>query len=351
MNISRNNYETYLIDYLDGKLNPVEISEVLLFLEQNPDIRAEMEGLEFSLCETDDDTPALDTSFLEKPVYPEVKKDYEPLLVAELEGDLTNAERISLEQAKQLYPELNDDARIFALTRLTSDAVVFPGKKELLRPVVIPLYKQTWLRVAAAALMIGFAGVSAIVFRISTPADQLATVTAPAHEKEDNKNVSHQPLADLVEQGQNARMIENTQVHDKITGNNTVPVAHTHLVEAVVARKTMAEVMMPKNAEIGNGELALSVPEMGPATYSYNKQSPLAQKPQPEFTDIKDLAIRQLEKQKDKLLGKTEDGKTPNLLDALNKATGDNVKIDKNEVGKIKRFEIAGLGFEWSQTR
>ena len=46
MEINKHNYEIVLIDYLDGKLNPLEVAELLLFLEQHPDIKAEFEGLE-----------------------------------------------------------------------------------------------------------------------------------------------------------------------------------------------------------------------------------------------------------------------------------------------------------------
>ena len=38
MNIDKSNYEVYLIDYLDGKLTANEVSEVLLFLENNQDL-------------------------------------------------------------------------------------------------------------------------------------------------------------------------------------------------------------------------------------------------------------------------------------------------------------------------
>ena len=34
MSINKNNYETFLIDYLDGKLTANEVSEVLLFLDR-----------------------------------------------------------------------------------------------------------------------------------------------------------------------------------------------------------------------------------------------------------------------------------------------------------------------------
>jgi hypothetical protein len=57
MSINRNNYETYLIDYLDGTLHPNEVAEVLLFLEQHADIKQEFEAMGGVVL------PAIETSF------------------------------------------------------------------------------------------------------------------------------------------------------------------------------------------------------------------------------------------------------------------------------------------------
>ena len=40
--ITTSNYEAFVISYLDGSLDPVEVAELLLFLEQHPDIREEV---------------------------------------------------------------------------------------------------------------------------------------------------------------------------------------------------------------------------------------------------------------------------------------------------------------------
>jgi hypothetical protein len=45
MEIDINNYESVLIDYFDGNLNALEVAEVLLFLEQHPEIKNEFEAL------------------------------------------------------------------------------------------------------------------------------------------------------------------------------------------------------------------------------------------------------------------------------------------------------------------
>ncbi len=46
MKLDRTTYELFIIDYLEGQLDAIQVSELLLFLEQNPDLKAEIEGIE-----------------------------------------------------------------------------------------------------------------------------------------------------------------------------------------------------------------------------------------------------------------------------------------------------------------
>ena len=50
MKINRNNYEMYFIDYLDGVLSPDLVSELLLFLDENPDLKEELSDLDALRC-------------------------------------------------------------------------------------------------------------------------------------------------------------------------------------------------------------------------------------------------------------------------------------------------------------
>ena len=43
MKVNRNNYEVWMIDYFDGKLNASEIADLMAFIEVHEDIREEFE--------------------------------------------------------------------------------------------------------------------------------------------------------------------------------------------------------------------------------------------------------------------------------------------------------------------
>jgi hypothetical protein len=46
MNINRENYEAYLLDYFEKELDPATVAELMLFLELNPDLKADFEEFE-----------------------------------------------------------------------------------------------------------------------------------------------------------------------------------------------------------------------------------------------------------------------------------------------------------------
>ena len=53
MKISKNNYESFFIDYLDGNLSDSQIREIEAFLMNHDDLREEFEGLEKILLKPD----------------------------------------------------------------------------------------------------------------------------------------------------------------------------------------------------------------------------------------------------------------------------------------------------------
>ena len=44
--ITKNNYEAYMLDYVEEKLSPELTNELMLFLENNPEIKMEIEKSE-----------------------------------------------------------------------------------------------------------------------------------------------------------------------------------------------------------------------------------------------------------------------------------------------------------------
>ncbi len=52
--IDINNYEAYLLDHLEGNLSPADTEALMAFLDQHPDLKAEVEGLQLPYLEPDE---------------------------------------------------------------------------------------------------------------------------------------------------------------------------------------------------------------------------------------------------------------------------------------------------------
>lgn len=133
MEINRNNYELYMIDYLDAKLSNEHQAKLMLFLAENPDLQAEFDLLQHSIIA--DDAHPIPFAFKE-----ELKKQeciqvsqYDELLVAKLEGDLDHIELAKLDAEMHVYPELQTSFEQFQKTKLSVEETIVFGHKSSLK--------------------------------------------------------------------------------------------------------------------------------------------------------------------------------------------------------------------------
>lgn len=136
MKINRDNYEIFMIDYLDGKLSQSQVDELMLFLDENPDIKDEVDGLE-AVLPSEAEEPAV---FQDKAALKHVdaesgnisRDNCETWFIAAVEGTLTHDELLALDDFLNENPELKRDFDLFMATRLEADmSVEFADKNSL----------------------------------------------------------------------------------------------------------------------------------------------------------------------------------------------------------------------------
>lgn len=136
MEINRYNYEETLIDFMEGNLSKAEESELFLFLDANPDIRAEFELLRSdipSVVATTVDFPSK-AQLIKKQVGTEFIDEFSWLCIAKLEGDATPTELAQLQKLIKANPILNEEYSLFEKMRLLpSTTVIFDQKSRLAR--------------------------------------------------------------------------------------------------------------------------------------------------------------------------------------------------------------------------
>lgn len=155
MKITRDNYESFFLDYLEKNL-PAELeSELLDFLHQNPDLKDELqlfedivitaENLEFRHKERLYRKTAISSA------------DFENMAIAYIENELNEIEKEGFLALMAENPELQKELKCFEATKLTPDiSVKFDAKTRLYRQPVYRLWLYRTMQ-AAAVLLVAFA--------------------------------------------------------------------------------------------------------------------------------------------------------------------------------------------------
>lgn len=151
MRITRSNYESWFLDFLEGNLDPSLTEEFHSFIEQNPDLAKELEMWDLITLQASKSIQLDVKEELKKPV---IDKDieFQELAIAYHEGDLSLSERINFEAALSENPGRAADAEKFGKLKLTADkTIVYQNKKQLKRRVTI---RPLWIKVAAVAAIL-----------------------------------------------------------------------------------------------------------------------------------------------------------------------------------------------------
>jgi len=136
MKINRDNYEAYFLDYHEGQLSPEMVEEVLMFVNQHPDLKNVFDEFEAVSLVADQDIVFEKKSSLKKNQVFATSRvnelNYEEYLVGETEG-LLNAEQLaSINDFISINPQFEKDRRLYALAHLAvEDEIVFEAKESL----------------------------------------------------------------------------------------------------------------------------------------------------------------------------------------------------------------------------
>lgn len=174
MKINNENYEVYLIDYLDGKLDKSIQKDLDVFLDKNPEIKQEFEGIEkMHLSQEEMHFPLKEKiRFTDSGL---TQSEY--LCVAHLEGDLKADEQQQLEQLRKSEPAMERDIKLFSLTKLKPALqILFPNKAQLKQSVrlVPPTF---WAYSAAASIVAAMIALVMLFQDGSTAPDQFSANT------------------------------------------------------------------------------------------------------------------------------------------------------------------------------
>ena len=158
MKINRNNYEAFLIDFLDGTLDAVVVAELMLFLEANPDIREEFDGIEEVSLESQN-IQFTEKDFLKKTEIKTIagisENNFEDYFIAHYENDLSEEKADNLKNFLIANPQLKPEFELHKKLLISKDkSVAFPHKENLKRKAAIPIWWISGTSIAAAVALL-----------------------------------------------------------------------------------------------------------------------------------------------------------------------------------------------------
>jgi len=216
IDINRNNYEEYFLDFLEGNLSPSEEDLLMSFLDKNSDLKEELESL--------NELPEIRTeeTFLEKTTLKKSANNcssnsdnFSELCIARIEGDLSKE---SIKEFDTFLEENNNrkkEFEQFKLTKVKADySIVFENKKGIKKSAInIFLAKNRYsIMSAAASIIIALALFTLITKNTEDIPLNIAQIEKPNKQKEAQEEVKKEQMSktQVAEEIKQAT-IENTE--------------------------------------------------------------------------------------------------------------------------------------------
>ncbi len=171
MNINKENWGAFVIDYYDGNLSDEKTQELFAFLNAHPYLKEDFENyLDVSLIS---ETVVFDekNNLKNKEIVPYKfinDNNYEKIIVRYLDDELSENEIIIFNEFLKKNSVLYEEIKLWKKTKLIANKeIVFPNKKILKKRTVVPLLLK-WSAVAAIFIIVFFISKSYFYYNNNT---------------------------------------------------------------------------------------------------------------------------------------------------------------------------------------
>ncbi|HRF19100.1 MAG TPA: hypothetical protein PK977_13085, partial [Chitinophagaceae bacterium] len=135
MKINRHNYEEFFLLYVDNELSSEDRHMVEDFVQLHPDLKEELELLSQFKFTPDDDIVFDNKEELLKVngETPVSLNNYEESLLSYIDNELTEQQRIAVEQFVNTNPAAKKELELLQQTKLQPETILFANKESLYR--------------------------------------------------------------------------------------------------------------------------------------------------------------------------------------------------------------------------
>lgn len=177
MNITRENYEAFFLDYYEGNLSQKQKTELVDFLQLNNDLKEEFDAFKMVCLEEDSSIVFGDADLLKRPFETSLSGPVkEKHLIAWHEGDLNDEEKVLVSKAIADDDKLHKDFILFGMTKLEADASIVYSGKTALKHYTLGHYFPLVRKLAAAAAVIAIISTLYLMLPNLTTEKQIAEV-------------------------------------------------------------------------------------------------------------------------------------------------------------------------------
>jgi hypothetical protein len=166
IDININNYEAYLLDLAEGELSSADEKLLMLFLDKNPDIKAEHDLFELEQVSAENIYFENKSSLKKIGILDNISSNnFDELCIAAIEGDLKNKEVTEFNKLIKSNNEKQKEYNLFKLTQISPDKnKVFRNKKSLKKKEVkIRVLSKNYTIISIAASIIILIGLYLLI--------------------------------------------------------------------------------------------------------------------------------------------------------------------------------------------
>jgi hypothetical protein len=344
MDITKNNYEIWAVNYLEGELEPSEVAQFMAFVSENPELSDELESLRHSFSQEHVQTCTEDFSFLKKSYTPSElnQNTFDEYCIAYYEHDLDE------EATAALLAYIKEDKqrevvfKAFSKIKITADTSICFKDKEALKRLPKSVFSNKQARfisvVSVAASIIFIAG---LLFRFLMPGSTppvdvsvagLNTTTEMNAESIEIDDAEHEQFSLLPVKSKAVYVVQKQE---------PITLAKTHAID------TSKEVpfIVAERIEIKQIELSVSTLEKS------IKESSVEYYPSEEELSAPEIALTAIQNKSASLLAKAGNLTLNNVLkksvDGINQIAETDLQYNSetDDDGKITVFALSSERF------
>ena len=341
INIDIHNYEEFVLDFMEDNLSSGLREQFIVFINEHPEIKEEMEGLSFAVIENEN-VKIKEKQLLKKKRLLNEKESsiFQELCIASIEGDLSLREEELFKEYINSNNSKRKEYQQFELTKVKPDFKhVFKNKKALKKNSKAHITRIYSVISIAASILIIFG----IYFYVQTNTEQtvLSKNTVPVVEdpKVQNNEFIEPESKDVI-----AEVSKNKKV---FVSDFNKPKENETVVEDVVNETLIAKIERPTeniNALQSKTPLITTHTKVDDYTTYIDVKQTVILDTKPEYLNIKSYLaqtfnkrVLKKEKKKIELFDIAQAG-----VVGLNKVFGGNMKLERvyNENGELDKTEF-----------